>query len=103
MDKNNSVLENIAEFNYFQDTNNTFECIGGPVDFQNTYNNVKINNEKQKEEDEMRKFYKDVNYTMTPAQEDELDRYNRYIESLDKSKSIIKENYSGSSDSDSDY
>ena len=49
----------------------------------------------------MRKFYKDVNYTMTPAQEDELDRYNRYIESLNKS--IIKENYSGSSDSDSDY
>ena len=51
----------------------------------------------------MRKFYKDVNYTMTPAQEDELDRYNRYIESLDKNKNIIKENYSGSSDSDSDY
>lgn len=102
-------LEPFLNFNYFNEVNTFNECLGGYEDFTNTYHSVNKKLEEEREEEEMRSFYKEVIYTMTPAQEDALERYNKYIESTqmyqnEHYKSSNKySDYSGSSDSESDY
>ena len=101
-------LEPFLNFSYFNEVNTFNECLGGYEDFTNTYYAVNNKLEKEREEAEMRKFYKDVVYTMTPGQEDELNRYNEYIQSFydEREQYRAKTHYnehSSSSDSDSDY
>ena len=43
---------------------------------------------------EMRKFYKDVVYTLTPGKEDELNRYNEYIQSFYDERTEYRAEYS---------
>jgi hypothetical protein len=101
-------LKPFVNFNYFNEVNTFNECLGGYEDFTNTYYAVNNKLEKEREEAEMREFYKDVVYTMTPGQEDELNRYNEYIQSFynECKQYRAKTNYnehSSSSDTDSDY
>ncbi len=63
-------LEPFINFNYFNEVNTFNECLGGYEDFTNTYHSVNKKLEEEREEEEMRSFYKEVIYTMTPAQED---------------------------------
>ena len=45
---NERRIKPFVNFNYFEETCNFTECLGGPIDFIDVYNNVKM--EKQKQE-----------------------------------------------------
>lgn len=105
-EKQKKSLNKIAGINYFKETNDFFECLGGTIDFQHVYNEVMEKKEREKEEQEQLKFYKEINYTLTPGQEDEINRYNEYCQSMENTEiknTRMNYNYNESSDSDSDY
>ena len=48
-------IKPFINFNYFEETCNFTECLGGSVDFIDIYNNIKMEKQKREEEEEMRK------------------------------------------------
>lgn len=100
---NERRIKPFVNFNYFEETCNFTECLGGPIDFIDVYNNVKMEKQKQELEKELLEFYAD--HDIDPAEEEakkleeylalqEEERYHNYQSSV---------NYYSSSDSENEY